>query len=430
MTSYSSNHLRLLSLTKQLSTLVNTSLHHRALALFHHLHSSPTLSLSLDAFVFPLALKSCAALRLPLLATSLHSHLTKTSFLHNPFVSCALVDCYGKCGLVVDARKVFDEMSERERTVVVWNAMISVYVRNGDVGTAVGLFESMDVERNASSFNAIIGCLGGSDGNMAIGFYRRMLGFGVRANLVTVLALLPVCVGLAALGLIKEIHGYSIRNRIDPDPQLRSCLVETYGRCGCLDHAFRVFESMEERDVVAWSSLISAYALNGEAMKALEVFDRTEVENVRPDAITFLSVMKACSHAGLPDKAKEYFSRMRSYYGVEQTADHFSCLVDVLSRSGRLYEAYEVLKEMPMTATAKAWGALLGACRTYGEVELAEIAGRALFEIEPDNAANYVLLARIYASQGRHEEADRVRRRMEGRSVKIAPGSSWLMHQE
>ncbi|MBA0682757.1 hypothetical protein Goari_024451 [Gossypium aridum] len=117
---------------------------------------------------------------------------------------------------------------------------------------------------------------------------------------------------------------------------------------------------------------------------------------------------------------------MRIDYKVEASADHYSCLVDALSRAGRLYEAYNVIKEMTMKPTAKTWGALLGACRTYGEVELAEIAGRALFEIEPSNAANYVLLAKIYASVGRYEEAERMRMEMKERGVKVAPGSSWI----
>ncbi|TYI94600.1 hypothetical protein E1A91_D02G216100v1 [Gossypium mustelinum] len=183
---------------------------------------------------------------------------------------------------------------------------------------------------------------------------------------------------------------------------------------------------MKERDVVAWSSLISAYALHGEARAALEVFKQMELAKVRPDDITFLGVLKACSHAGLADEALGYFDRMRINYKVEASADHYSCLVDALSRAGRLYEAYKVIKEITMKPTAKTWGALLGACRTYGEVELAEIAGRALFEIEPSNAANYVLLAKIYASVGRYEEAERMRMEMKERGVKVAPGSSWI----
>ncbi|CBI17285.3 hypothetical protein VitviT2T_007055 [Vitis vinifera] len=429
MGSYASNYLRLLSYTKLLASHVNQGRHHDALSLFHHMHASS--APALDAFVFPLALKSCAAAHRPNLGAAIHAHVTKFSLVSNPFVACALVDMYGKCVSVSSARHLFDEIPHRN--IVVWNAMISIYTHSGRVADALGLFEVMDVEPNASTFNAIISGLSGlEDGSFkALSFYRRMGEVGLKQNLITLLALLPACVDLAALTLIKEIHGYAIRNGIDPHPHLRSCLVEAYGRCGCIVNSQCVFQSisMSERDVVAWSSLISAYALHGDARTALETFEQMEMAKVQPDGITFLGVLKACSHAGLADEALGYFGRMCKDYGVEASSDHYSCVVDALSRAGRLYEAYEIIQGMPVKSTAKTWGALLGACRTYGEVELAEIAGRALFELEPDNAANYVLLARIYASVGRHEEAQRMRREMNEMGVKAAPGSSWVVYQ-
>lgn len=310
--------------------------------------------------------------------------------------------------------------------------MISLYTHSHDVASALQLFDAMDVTPNESSFNSIIAGLAGSDGGSfkAIAFYRQMHELGLRPRLITLLALLPASVGVAALNLIKEIHGYAVRNDIDSHPQLSSGLVEAYGRCGCLTNALTVFGGMKEKDVVAWSSIISAYALHGQAKTALEIFKQMERAGVQPDDITFLAVLKACSHAGLADEASYYFERMREDYGIIANSDHYSCLVDVLSRAGRLHEAYEVIREMPVKVTARAWGALLGACRTYGEVELAEIAARALSEVEPNNAANYVLLGKIYASVGRHEEAQRMRREMKERGVKAAAGSSWVVYSE
>ncbi|KAF5481201.1 hypothetical protein F2P56_001870 [Juglans regia] len=428
MGSYTSNFMRLLSLTKLLSSHVNQGHHERALAVFHHMHAS--LALALDPHVFSLVLKSCSAIHRPQLGTSIHAHVAKSSFLSNPFVACALVDMYGKCVSIYSSRQLFDEIPNRN--VVVWNSMISIYTRCNCVPDALRLFEVMDVAPNASTYNSIIaGSVGLADGSFkAIQFYWRMREMGLKPDLITLLALLPACVALAALNLIKELHSYAIRNDIDSHTQLSSGLVEAYGRCGCLVHAQNVFRGMMERDVVAWSSLISAYALHGEARIALDIFQQMELARVQPDDITFLGVLKACSHAGLADEALDYFARMRTEYGVEASSDHYSCLVDVLSRAGRLHEAYQVILEMPVKVTAKAWGALLGACRTYGDFELAEIAGKALSEIEPDNPANYVLLAGIYASLGRHEEAERMRREMKKRGVKAAPGSSWVVYQD
>lgn len=426
--SSSSNFQRLLSFTKQLTSHVNQGRHEQALLLFHHMQTS--LSLALDPYVFPLVLKSCAALHRPQLGTSIHAYASKSAFLSNPFVACALVDVYGKCVSVSAARQLFNEIPQRNE--VAWSAMIALYTHFGRVDDALELFESMDVAPNESSFNAVIAGLAESEDGAfrAIMLYRRMQTFGLKPNLITLLALLPACVGVASLGLIKEIQCYGIRNGIDPNTQLRSCLVEAYGRCGCLYNAHHVFHSLSERDVVAWSSLISAYALHGEARTALEIFQKMELAGVRPDDITFLGVLKACSHAGLADEALYYFNRMHKDYGMKPSADHYSCLVDALSRAGMLHEAYEVIQAMPMQATAKTWGALLGACQTYGETELAEIAGRALFEIEPDNPANYVLLAKIYGGLGRYEEAESMIKEMKERGIKVAPGSSWILHQD
>lgn len=309
--------------------------------------------------------------------------------------------------------------------------MISIYVHSNNVYDALRLFEVMDHDPDVSTCNSIIAGLAGlDDGSFkAFGFYRKMQELKLRPDLITLLTLIRACIGIAELSLIKEIHGYAVRNEIYSHPQLSSGLVEAYGQCGCLHNAHKVFMIMKERDVVTWSSLISAYALNGDARTALEMFRQMELEKVRPDDITFLGVLKACSHAGLADEALEYFDMMRKSYGVQARSYHYSCLVDVLSRAGRLYDAYEVIREMPVKVTAKAWGALLKACQTSGEVELAEIAGKALSEIEPDNPSN-LLLTKIYAGQGRYEEAQRMRREMEEKGVKATPGSSWVVYKD
>ncbi|XP_030462349.1 putative pentatricopeptide repeat-containing protein At1g03510 [Syzygium oleosum] len=415
----------LVSLTKVLTSHVNRGSHDQALALFRHMRSS--LALSLDPFVFSSVLKSCAAVSRPRLGTSIHAHVVKSAIASNPVVACCLVNMYGKCVSVSAARHLFDEITQKN--AFVWNTMISLYSHADRVDDALRLFEVMDVAPDVSTFNSIIAGLSLSDegSSKAILFYWRMRELGLKPDLITLLALLPACERMSALSLIKEIQGFGIRNYIDPHHQLRSGLVEAYGRCGCLGYARAIFDGTKERDVVAWSSLISAYALNGEARTALKIFGQMEQASVQPDGITFLGVLKACSHAGLADEALGYFARMQKLYGLEASSDHYSCLVDVLSRSGRLHDAYEILKDMPVKVTAKAWGALLGACRTYGEVELGEIAGKALSEVEPSNCANYVLLARIYSSMGRHEEAQRVRTEMKENGVTADSGSSWVV---
>lgn len=310
--------------------------------------------------------------------------------------------------------------------------MISLYSHSNDVASAVRLFDMMDVPPTVSSYNCVIAALAESEGgsSRALDLYGRMRASGMTPNLITVLALLPACVGVGALSSIKEIHGFAFRINIHKHVQVGSGIVEAYGRCGCLVNARRVFDLMPQRDVVLWSSMVSSYAFHGQADIAMLTLKQMESDNVRPDWIMFLGVLKACSHAGLTDNALHFFDLMTKHYGIEACSEHYSCLVDVLSRAGRLRDAYDVIQGMPMKATPKAWGALLAACRNYGEVELAEIASQALFEIEPENSGNFLLLANSYAGAGRYEEAEKVRREMIERGVnRRGPGSSWVISQ-
>ncbi|RDX70195.1 putative pentatricopeptide repeat-containing protein, partial [Mucuna pruriens] len=416
----------LLHYTKLISTHVTKSRHSEALTLFQHIHSM--LLLPLDPHLVSLTLKSCTALNLPRLGTSLHAHAAKSGSLSNPFVSSALLNLYGTCLSLSMAHNLF--LQTQPRNVVVWNAIIALHAHHHNLPQALHLFHSLDTAPTDSTFNPIIAALAAtSHPFQSIAFYRKMLDRNLKPRLITLLSLLPACVSLAALNLIKEIHAYALRNSIHPHRQLSSALVEAYGRCGSLAYSTLLFWRMrdEDKDVVAWSSLISACAFHGQAEAALEIFRRMEAAGVRPDGVAFLGVLKACSHAGLADEALCCFARMRGgCHGVEPGSDHYSCLVDVLGRAGRLQEAYEVIRGMPVMVTAKAWGALLGACRNFGELRLAEVAATALAQVEPENAANYVLLGKMYASVGRMEEAQKVRREMKERGVRAAPGSSWV----
>ncbi|KAK1310183.1 putative pentatricopeptide repeat-containing protein [Acorus calamus] len=420
------HHHRLISLTKLLASHVNHSRHHKALHLFRRLLSDPTLSL--DPFVYPLALKSLSFLHLhPLLSLSLslQSHLTKLGLLSNPFISSSLL----KCLPLHFAQQLFDELPHKN--VVVHNTMISILALD-NISAALRLLDFLPVPPTASSFNPILSRLPPAE---SLRFYHRAMSpSGVRPTLVTLLALLRAVSGGAEVSrLVDEVFGFAVRRSMDLNAQLHSGIIDAYGRCGDLGNACRVFDwGGGERDVVVWSSLLSAYAINGRVEDAINVFERMAGrEGIRPDGVAFLGVFKACSHAGWADAAREYFRRMREDYGVVPSAEHYACLVDVLGRAGRLREAYEVIKGMPMgRASAKAWGALLGACRKHGEVGLAEVAGRVLFEIEPENSRNYVALASVYAGAGRFAEAEGVRREMVERGMKRTPGSSWVVSQK
>ncbi|OEL31020.1 putative pentatricopeptide repeat-containing protein [Dichanthelium oligosanthes] len=383
--------------------------------------------------VFPLAIKSATALRVPCAAASFHALAAKCGLLSSPFFSSALIASYGAgAGASHEpARRLFDELPARN--AVVWSAMISVHVRSGDIEAAASALDAMDVAPTASCFNTVIAAVAESREHpaRAIEVYRHMRRVGVAPSFITLLALVPACTAMGALTAIKEVHGFAVRHGMSARSHIGSSLIEAYGRCGSLAGAQRVFDQVQDRDVVVWSSLVSAYAFHGRADVAMSLLRHMkDQDDIRPDSIMFLSLLAACAHSGHADDALKYFDVLTKRYGVEACRDHYSCLVDVLGRAGRLHQAYELIQTMPVKVTAKAWGALLAGCRKYGEVSLAEAAGRALFEIEPDNAGNFVSLANIYSGRGMHEDAERVRREMEQRGVQRLPGSSWMIHHK
>ncbi|CAA6672034.1 unnamed protein product [Spirodela intermedia] len=395
--SSSSGRRLLVSCTKQMAAHVNGGRHREALALFVQMRVSPELP------------ASCAALRLPGPAAAVHAHAVKGGLLSgNPFVSSALVDAYAKCFFppaISPAQRLFDELPHRN--AVVWGAMIAAHARAGDVAAAARLLDLMDVPRAASAFNSVIAAHAGAGPGGAIralALFRRMQAERVRPTLATFLALLPLFSAAAALNLVKELHSFSIRTALLPELRLGSSLVEAYGRCGSAAYARSCFDSLpeKERDVVSWSSLISAYALNGEPAAAMATFRRMAAAGVSPDGIMFLGVMKACTHAGMADEGPG--------------GRHYACLVDAVARAGRLEEARRIIEEeMPA-----------GRRPRRGELPLAEAAARALAEIEPENAANLVILSSVYAGAGMHEAAERVRREIHDRRLRRAPGSSWV----
>ncbi|CAL4920161.1 unnamed protein product [Urochloa decumbens] len=430
----SSGHRRLASVTKVLTTHVNAARHRDALSLFSCMLSAPDLPPPTDpsfAHAFPLAIKSATALRVPRAAAFFHAFADKCGLLSSPFLASALIASYGAGASRELARRLFDELPARN--AVVWSAMISVHVRAGDLAAAASALDTMDVAPTASCFNTVIAAVAdsGEHPTRAIEVYRHMRRVGVAPSFITLLALVPACTAMGALTSVKEVHGFAVRHGMSSRSHIGSSLIEAYGRCGSLASAQRVFDQVQDRDVVVWSSLVSAYAFHGRAEVAMSLFRQMkDQDDVRPDSIMFLSLLAACAHSGHADDALQYFDVLTKRYGVEACGDHYSCLVDVLGRAGRLNQAYDLIRTMPVKVTAKAWGALLAACRKYGEVGLAEVAGRALFEMEPENAGNFVSLANIYSGRGMHEDAERVRREMEQRGVQRLPGSSWMIHRK
>ncbi|KAL7234389.1 hypothetical protein ACSBR1_017900 [Camellia fascicularis] len=336
---------------------------------------------------------ACSGLAALKLGKELHCYILKNSLEARCYVGSAITDMYAKCGRLDLAHKIFTRTQEKD--VVCWNSIITSCSQNGKPEEAIDLFCQMGIE-------------------------------GVKYDTVSISAALSACANVPALCYGKEIHGFMIRGVLTSDLFAESALIDMYAKCGNLDLARCVFETMKGKNEVSWNSIIAAYGNHGHLKESLDLFHEMMKEGFQPDHVTFLTIISACGHAGQVDEGKSYFESMTEEYGIEARLEHYACMVDLFGRAGRLDEAFKIITSMPFDPDAGVWGTLLGACRVHGNVELAELASRHLFELDPQNSGYYVLLSNLQANAGKWESVLKTRSMMKDRGVQKVPGYSWI----
>ncbi|KAH9801567.1 pentatricopeptide repeat-containing protein [Citrus sinensis] len=371
------------------------------------------------------------------------------------FTWTAMVSGYVQNGKVDEARMIFDAMPEKN--TVSWNAMIAGYVQTKRMDMARELFEAMTC-KNVASWNTMItgyaqsgeitharnlfdrmpqhDCIswaaiiagyaqsGYSEDSLRL--FIEMKRYGERLNRSPFTSVLSTCANLASLELGKQLHGQLVKVGFEAGCFVGNALLVMYCKCGSVEEAYHAFEEIVDKDVISWNTMIAGYARHGFGKDALMLFESMKTVGIKPDDITMVGILSACSHTGLVEKGTEYFYSMNRDYGVIPNSKHYTCMVDLLGRAGRLDEAQNLMKNMPFEPDAATWGALLGACRLYGKTELAEKAAEVIFEMEPENAGMYVLLSNLYAASGRWGDVSKMRLKMRDRGVKKVTGYSWL----
>lgn len=295
---------------------------------------------------------------------------------------------YARCGRIDVARGFFDGISDKD--LVSWASMIEAYVQANLPLEALTLFKNMIVQR-------------------------------IRPDLVVFLSVVRACSNLALFKQARWIHGLIIRTLSNNPFALDTSIVDLYAKCGSLVYARKVFDKMQEKNIISWSTMISGYGMHGHGRKAVKLFHQMKALT-KPDHVAFLSVLSACSHSGLIAEAWDCFNSMGRDFQVTPRPEHYACMVDLLGRSGRLNEAFEFIERMPVRPDAGVWGALLGACRIHSNIELAKIAANNLFELDAENPGRYVLMSNIYASSGKQKDADKIRDLMKQRGVRKVAG--------
>ncbi|KAL4197904.1 hypothetical protein AMTRI_Chr04g253440 [Amborella trichopoda] len=350
---------------------------------------------AIDNFTMSFLLKICAQDSVLELGKQVHCTSIKHGLDSHVFVLNTLIHMYAMCRDIQSANQLFKDMPIQD--LVSWNTIIDGYVQCGQSKEALRMF-------------------------------IRMQGIGVEPDEATIVTILLACANIGALEFGRWVHYYSQETGLDGVVSVCNSLIDMYGKCGGIEHARKIFDNMPCRNIVTWNAMIMGLAMHGHALDALKVFDMMQrLGREKPNDVTFLGVLCACSHGGLIDLGRQNFEKMERASGVKPRIKHYGCMVDLLGRAGFVEEAYELIERMPIECNAVVWRALLGACRVHGKMELGEVVRKRLMEIEPEHSGDYVLLANLYASLGRWDDAVEVRREMRDRGVrKVKPGNSLI----
>ncbi|XVF72072.1 hypothetical protein PTKIN_Ptkin12aG0092000 [Pterospermum kingtungense] len=369
---------------------IQSEFNEEGLWLFRKMHVS---GFTPDDFTLSSVLRGCAGLKALFVGRQVHSCVMKCGFEFHLIVGSSLAHMYMKCGSLGEGEKVIKSMPIRNS--VAWNTLIAGNSQNGQSESVLDLYNMM-----------------------------KMAGF--RPDKITFVSVLSACSDLATLEQGQQIHADVIKTGASSVVGVISSLISTYSRCGCLEDSIKVFLECEEADLVSWSSMIAAYGFHGRGVEAVKLFEQMEQQELEPNEVTFLSLLYACSHSGLKNKGLEFFNLMTEKYGIKPSVQHYTCIVDLLGRSGCLDEAEAMIRSMPVKEDAIVWKTLLSACKIHKNTDMAKRIAEEVLKLDPQDSASYVLLANIHASAKKWQDVSEVRKAMRDRQVKKEPGVSWL----
>ncbi|KAF5449134.1 hypothetical protein F2P56_029611 [Juglans regia] len=371
--------------TTMISAYSNAKLNYKALEFLIQMLREGVMP---NMFTYSSVLRACNGLSN---LRQLHSSILKAGLESDVFVRSALIDIYSKFGELHDALGVFNEMVTGD--LVVWNSIIGGFAQN-------------------------------TDGDEALYLYKSMKRAGFPPDQSTLTSVLRACTGLALLELGRQVHVQVLK--FDQDLILNNALLDMYCKCGSLEDSNYVFTRMLEKDVISWSTMIAGLAQNGFSREALNLFQSMKESGVKPNYITILGVLFACSHAGLVEDGWYYFQSMKKLFGIDPGREHYGCIIDLLGRAGKLDQAIKLIQEMDCEADAVTWRTLLGACRVHRKVDLAIHAAKQVLKLDPEDAGTYILLSNIYANSQRWDDVAEVRMTMKARGIRKEPGCSWI----
>lgn len=332
----------------------------------------------------------------PIGCKSVHCIILRLAYESNEVLFNSLVDACANCYLIEHAWELFSAMKRRD--VVSWSTMIAGFTHCGMPAEAISVFHAMNQTQQ-------------------------------KPNAVTIINLLEACSVMAEVKRSKWAHGIAIRRGLGGEVTVGTAIVDTYSKCGAIEASRKAFDQISQKNIVSWSAMVSAYGMNGLSQEALSLITEMKSQGLNPNSVTTLSVLSACSHGGFLKEGLSFFKSMVQDHGIEPELEHYSCIVDMLARAGKLDMALDFINNMPKTlnAGASSWGAILSACRIYGNRELGDGAAAHILEMEPLNSAGYLLASSMYAAGGLWADAARMRWLAKERGVRVTGGYS-LVH--
>lgn len=348
-----------------------------------------------DCFTLGSVLQACAAGGTLIQVSQVHKFIVERGFLYYKDLTGSLIDAYAKCGSVQTAHHLYRSMAEKD--LISYTALVNAYAREGKYDN-----DFLDV-------------------------LKELVCMQLEVDDITLCSILHICADIASLILGRQIHVLVLKHLASKDVAIGNALVNMYGKCGEIKDAIHAFVEIQVKNVISWTSLIAAYGRHGFGDEAVALYRQMENKGLKPNDVTFLSLLFACSHSGLTGEGWHCFTNMISKYGIVPRAEHFSCLVDLSARSGQLEEAYKMIQEMDIKPNASLWASILGACRIYGNTSLGKIAARHLVSLDPKNCTNYILLASVYAETGAWEYVQDAWSCMDKMGLKKDPGYSLLL---
>ncbi|XP_010667485.2 pentatricopeptide repeat-containing protein At2g03380, mitochondrial [Beta vulgaris subsp. vulgaris] len=307
-------------------------------------------------------------------------------------VKHALIDMYAKCNRLKDSRYIFDSI--HAKNVIAWNSIISGYAQNGYSLEALKLFHQMTLE-------------------------------SVSPDAVTLVGVISACASISSIKVGSSLHAFLIREGLSSvNTYVGTALLNLYVKCGDKISARKVFDEMGEKNEVTWSSMIRGYGMHGDGEQSVVLFNNMLSENVEPNEVTFTALLSSCSHTGNTGEGWKCFTSMCREHNFVPSMKHYACMVDILARAGKLVEAVDFIETMPLQPDISVLGAFVHGCGLHQQFELGEIAARRMLDMHPNEACYYVLLYKLYASDGRWDKANEIRKLMKQRGLSKSPGWS------